>query len=223
MKSKMRNTIILFVIIACAIMGYVDAILQPGYVIKSIIKIGVFVFLPFCYSMLNKNYKIKDVLLGKTKNLKAAIAVGIGIYCIVVGAYLLFKDVFDFSSLTSSLNETTGVNGDNFIFVAVYISVVNSFLEEYFFRGFAFLSLKKVASRRFAYLFSSLMFALYHVAMMIGWYDVVVIGLCVVGLMIGGCIFNYFDEKEDTVYISWLIHMFANLATNTIGFMLFYL
>ena len=97
MKDNKRNTIILFVIIACAIIGYVDAILQPGYVIKSIIKIGMFVFFPFCYSVLNKNYKIKDVLLLKAKKLKIAIAVGIGIYCIVVGAYLLFKDVFDFA------------------------------------------------------------------------------------------------------------------------------
>ena len=31
-----------------------------------------------------------------------------------------------------------GVNAGNFVFVALYISIVNSLLEEFFFRGFAF-------------------------------------------------------------------------------------
>lgn len=223
MKIKKQYLVIGFVILACVIMGYVDAILQPGYVYKSIIKILLFVSLPFLYSLIDKQYSMMDGLKIKSNGLLVPILIGIGIYVVIVGAYLIFKDIFDFSSLTTSLNQSTGVNANNFVYVAMYISVVNSFLEEFFFRGFAFLTLKKFASKRFAYLFSSLMFAFYHVAMMIGWYDCIVIGLCLIGLMIGGCIFNYFDEQGNSIYLSWLIHMFANLATNTIGFMLFYL
>lgn len=223
MKIKKQYLVIGFVILACVIMGYVDAILQPGYVYKSIIKILLFVSLPFLYSLFDKQYSMMDGLKIKSNGLLVPILIGIGIYVVIVGAYLIFKDIFDFSSLTTSLNQSTGVNANNFVYVAMYISVVNSFLEEFFFRGFAFLTLKKFASKRFAYLFSSLMFAFYHVAMMIGWYDCIVIGLCLIGLMIGGCIFNYFDEQGNSIYLSWLIHMFANLATNTIGFMLFYL
>ena len=29
------------------------------------------------------------------------------------------------------------------------------------------------------------------------------------------------NEKYNNIYLSWLIHMFANFATNTIGFILF--
>lgn len=39
-------------------------------------------------------------------------------------------------------------------------------------------------------------------------------------LAIGGMIFNWLNEKLDTIYCSWLTHMFANFAINTIGFML---
>ena len=40
-------------------------------------------------------------------------------------------------------------------------------------------------------------------------------------IAIGGMIFNKFDEKSETIYLSWLVHMFANFATNSIGFLLF--
>ena len=41
------------------------------------------------------------------------------------------------------------------------------------------------------------------------------------GLIVGGCIFNYLNEKNDNIYPSWFVHMFANFAINTVGFILF--
>ena len=143
------------------------------------------------------------------------------IYAVILVAYFMFRNIFDFSALTSSLNETTGVNKSNFLWVAIYISFVNSLLEEFFFRGFAFLTLKKVVSKGFAYVFSSMLFALYHIAMMIGWFGIPVILISLTGLFVGGLIFDKFDDKYGNIYLSWLVHMFANFSINTIGFILF--
>ena len=211
----------ILVIIACIVMGIVDAVIQPGYAIKSAIKIIMFLLIPIVYGLFLKEFNIKNLMKPDKKGLCIAICLGFVIYGVVLGAYWIFKDVFDFSALTGSLNETTGVNKSNFIWVAIYISFVNSLLEEFFFRGFSFITLKKLTSRRFAYVFSSMAFALYHIAMMIGWFGLPVIIISLVGLFIGGMIFNRFDEKSENIYLSWLIHMFANFATNTIGFILF--
>ena len=211
----------ILVIIACIVMGIVDAVIQPGYAIKSAIKIIMFLLIPIVYGLFLKEFNIKNLMKPDKKGLCIAICLGFVIYGVVLGAYWIFKDVFDFSALTGSLNETTGVNKSNFIWVAIYISFVNSLLEEFFFRGFSFITLKKLTSRRFAYVFSSMAFALYHIAMMIGWFGLPVILISLVGLFIGGMIFNRFDEKSENIYLSWLIHMFANFATNTIGFILF--
>lgn len=211
----------ILVIIACIVMGIVDAVIQPGYAIKSAIKIIMFLLIPIVYGLFLKEFNIKNLMKPDKKGLCIAICLGFVIYGVVLGAYWIFKDVFDFSALTGSLNETTGVNKSNFIWVAIYISFVNSLLEEFFFRGFSFITLKKLTSRRFAYVFSSMVFALYHIAMMIGWFGLPVILISLVGLFIGGMIFNRFDEKSENIYLSWLIHMFANFATNTIGFILF--
>lgn len=211
----------ILVIIACIVMGIVDAVIQPGYAIKSAIKIIMFLLIPIVYGLFLKEFNIKNLMKPDKKGLCIALCLGFVIYGVVLGAYWIFKDVFDFSALTGSLNETTGVNKSNFIWVAIYISFVNSLLEEFFFRGFSFITLKKLTSRRFAYIFSSMAFALYHIAMMIGWFGLPVILISLVGLFIGGMIFNRFDEKSENIYLSWLIHMFANFATNTIGFILF--
>ncbi len=220
MRTK-RNVIILIIALVCGLMAIVDAIIQPGYLIKSVIKIVLFLFLPFIYSFYNKECNLKKLFAPDKKGLLTALLLGVGVYATVLGAYFAFRNIFDFSALTSSLTSTTGVNKQNFIFVALYISFANSLLEEFFFRGFAFLTLKSVSKRGIAYVVSSVFFAVYHIAMMIGWFAWPVVLLAMLGLILGGIIFDFIDEKYNNIYLSWLIHMFANFATNTIGFILF--
>lgn len=220
MKSK-KYIIIAITAFACLCMGLVDAVIQPGYLIKSAIKIVLFLLLPIVYSLIDKNCDLKRLFKPNKKGFLLALGLGGAVYAVILGAFLLFKDVFDFSSLTSSLTESTGVNKTNFIFVALYISFANSLLEEFFFRGFAFLTLKDYSNRTVAYIVSAALFAAYHIAMMIGWFGLPVILLSLLGLFAGGIIFNFFNEKYNNIYLSWLIHMFSNFATNTIGFILF--
>ncbi len=216
-----RVWIPVLVLFACIVMGIVDAVIQPGYIAKSGIKILLFLLIPVLYSLLKKNYDVFKVFKADKKGILFALYLGVIIYTVILGGYFALRNVFDFSALTSNLNETTGVNKSNFLWVALYISFVNSLLEEFFFRGFAFLKLKTILSKRFAYIFSSLAFSLYHIAMMIGWFGIPVILISLAGLFVGGMIFNRFDDGKNSIYLSWLVHMFANFSINTIGFILF--
>ena len=103
----------------------------------------------------------------------------------------------------------------------MYIAFLNSLLEEFFFRGFGFILLSKHAGRGFAFGFSALCFALYHLGMMNGWFSPGLLLLTVFGLFVGGCIFNYLNARCENIYPSWLVHMCANFAINTVGFMIF--
>lgn len=219
---KKKKTIILIVLLGCLIMGFIDAVIRPQYLIKSFVKIILFSLMPILYSRYNKDLNLKSLFKVKSKKeIIIALISGLAVFSFILGSYLILGGFFDFSNVVSSLSENVGVDIDNFIFVAIYISFINSLLEEFFFRGFAFLKLKELASRKFAYVFSSLAFALYHVAMMIGWFDISLFILTLSGLFVGGIIFNYFNEKYKNIYVSWLIHMFANFAINIVGFMLF--
>jgi membrane protease YdiL (CAAX protease family) len=210
--------IILIITLGCIAMALTDGIWQPGYAMKSAVKILFFLGIPLIF--LRKDFNSK--LFGfRKETLPKLITFGLGIYGFILAAYFILGPYFDFSSVVSGLEEQLGVNADNFIFVAIYISFVNSLLEEYFFRGIAFIELKTLTSRKFAYGFSATMFALYHVAMLIGLFDWYLIVLMLVALVVGGFIFNFINEKEESVLASWTVHLFANLAINTVGFILF--
>ncbi len=222
MQDKKRVYVLCgIVFVFCLIMALVDGVLQADYFLKSVIKFVLFLAFPVLYAHFDSQLKIKPLFAFERKGMQLALVLGVGVYAAILGGYLLLKNVFDFSAITTSLTGNIGVSRDNFLYVSLYISFVNSLLEEFFFRGFAFLTLRRVASARFAYLFSAGVFAIYHVAMMIGWFSVGVFALVLAGLFAGGLIFNYLNASSGTIYPSWLVHMFANFAINTIGFMLF--
>ena len=223
MKNNTKKAILIVALVTvfCVVMAIIDGILKANYFIKSILKLVLFLILPAIYSIFDKDIKIKENFIPEKKGIKLAIFLCMVVYIIILGGYLLLKDVFDFSAITGALTNNIGVTGKNFIYVSIYISFVNSFLEEFFFRGFAFLTLKRITGRKFANIFSSFVFAIYHIAMMIGWFSLDVFIIIMAGLFAGGLIFNYLNEKGECVYPSWLVHMFANFAINTVGFMLF--
>lgn len=220
-RKKSVTAIFILVILGCLIMAWVDSILSPNYAIKSTIKLILFLLIPVSYALIDQNTSFRKLF--KLKNGKKAfpIALGIGVYCFILGSYFLIGPYFDFSNITATLESSIGVSKSNFIFVALYISIINSLLEEFFFRGFAFLSLKKVISRKVAYVFSAGAFSLYHVAIMTSWFSPLLFIIIIISLFIAGLLFNWVNEKSNTIYPSWMIHLSANLAINTIGFILF--
>lgn len=202
-------------------MAWVDAVWQPPYAVKSAVKLLLFSLLPVSYGLWNREMQLKNLFRFRKNGFFIALLCGIALFCIILGGYFLLGSFFDLSGITRSLSGNIGVNAGNFGFVALYIAVVNAFLEEFFFRGFSFLALKEITSRRFACLFSAFCFSLYHVAMMIGWFELPLFLLTVLALFAAGLILNRFNEQFENIYGSYLIHMFANLAINTIGFLLF--
>ncbi len=220
----------LLTVIICVIMSLLDItftvfppennLLSP-YVLRSVIKALLFLACPLIWAAANNNRRVAKCLIPSARGFLAALGTGVAVFAVILGGYFTLGGLFDLSGIAGSLSSTAGVNKDNFIFVALYISFVNSFLEEFFYRGFAFQTLREAFPRRFAYIFSALVFSLYHVSIMIGWFGLPLYLLILVSLFFGGLIFNYFTERAGNIYFSWMIHMFANFAVNCIGFILF--
>lgn len=212
-------SIVVFSIFVCLI----DALIQPNYFVKIPIKILFFLALPMLFFIINKRDfdEFKKLFVFKKNGILKALLLGILVYLVIISGYFLLKSIIDFSNVTTSLTSGMGITAENFLYVSLYISLMNSFLEEFFFRGYGFITLKKYTSRRFAYIFSSVIFAIYHVGMLVDMFNIWTSILLLVGLIIGGCIFNYLNEANDNIYPSWFVHMFANFAINTIGFILF--
>jgi membrane protease YdiL (CAAX protease family) len=202
-------------------MAYVEAALVPGYAIKSIIKLTLFFVVPLLILSRQKELRAMSLFQMNGKKLLVPILFGAGVYIFIIAAYFTIGSFFDFSQVAAAITNSSGVEKKEFVWVAIYISFVNSLLEEFFFRGIGFLLLRQVSSRRFAYIFSAAAFSLYHVAIMSSWFSIYLFLLLVVSLFVAGLMFNRLNDKSGSIYTSWLVHMCANFAINTIGFVLF--
>ncbi len=212
---------ILFVAaVAVGLMAIIDGVISPGYFLKSIAKIILFLVLPIAAGGIKSNPGSFLRPSGK-REIISSVILGAGVYLSIMGAYLLFSPYLDLDRIRALLGEQLGVVRDNFMLIAIYISFVNSLLEEFFFRGYLFIVLLKKTSRFNAYSISAGIFALYHLAILKGWFSPLIFVLSMIGLFVGGLIFNRLNERNGNILSSWLVHMMANLAINTIGLMMF--
>ena len=131
-------------LLGCIIMISLEATIMPQFLYKSMIKVGVFGGCMMIYYILNRKTSFFDMLRVKNKKqLFISIGFGIGVYGVILLGYYLFRDFIEPEKITSNLLEKENISRENFLYVAIYISVINSLLEELFFRGFLFLELRK--------------------------------------------------------------------------------
>lgn len=223
MEQKNRNKVcrILTALAAgCLVMGLIDAVIQPGYLVKSGLKLLLFLLLPYLAVYRGSPQAMRRLFRWQGAGIWPVV-LGLGTFGGILGLYFLLGPYFDFSMVTGALQEELGVNAGNFIFVALYISFINSLLEEFFFRGFGYLTLRDYVPHKWALGISAVSFALYHVAMMVGWFRLDLMVLLISLLTFAGVMLDLFDKRSGNLYLSWFVHMFANFAINTVGFILF--
>ena len=222
MDNKKVNYILTTSIISISILFIVEQVMMASYLNKTITKIIMFTLIPIRYIIKIKKVTIQEGLKIKRLSLKTiylGITLGIGVVFVIGLSYYIFRNLIDINSIVYELETKSKVTQENYIMVATYFCIGNSFLEEFFFRGYIFLNLYEVGHKKFAYNFSAILFALYHIAIFRTWFSVGILLLCLLGLYIGAIIFNYVDTKSNNFLNSWIIHILADIMIASIGYM----
>lgn len=120
---------------------------------------------------------------------------GVGLYFL----WPLFGIVKDVSEQTMSL----GLNPGNWLFFIAYFSLVNPFLEEYFWRGY-------LGSATHGFYRYDAIFAGYHVLILIGKAHMLSIMYCVAVLTFAGWLWRQIARKDDGLLAPALGHMAAD-------------
>lgn len=222
MNAKKRAALVIGLVTAgCLIMAWVEGVLRPVYPVKSALKTAVFWGGAALYARAAGDRDIlRPFRRPGRKALRLALPLAAAVFLLLLGGYLLLSPWLDLSAIPENLAAKEGITQKTFPLAALYITFCNSLLEEYFFRGFAFLTLYRLGHVRLACGFSALAFALYHVSITSNWGSPALILLMVAGLTAAGLFFNWLDQ-DGSVLPSWLVHVGANLGTNTVGFILF--
>lgn len=132
MNKEKASGIIVLVIICCVFMALIETIIEPAYIVKSALKVAVFLLLPLVYAKITHTKLLDEFFKIDKRGMMKLFVLGSFIYAVILGAYTLTKNFFDYASLVQSLSADQKVNSGSFIGVALYISFCNSFLEEFF-------------------------------------------------------------------------------------------
>lgn len=213
-----KSLLFLYPIISLMLLLWIEQGLTVAYTTKTIAKILLFVGIPL---MLFYKKGFPFLLFKKVdrKSSSAAILVGITMMTIIVVTFIKLRTFIDIDALLIEL-AAIGVTSSVFPFIALYILFGNSLVEEFFFRGFLTSFFTRAWVR---VLIPSFLFAIYHIAIFLTWFSVPLLLLAVLGLWVGGIIFQLVNEKSGTILPSWTIHLFADVGILLIGIYIFYI
>lgn len=211
----MKKKSLLLIIVLSGLMGLVEVFIAKSYMEKALYKLVIFLVLPLLLNVKYDYINFERLFTINKKKLARYFILGLLVFILIVLGYMVFGSLIEFDQVGLKLEENMGVKKKNFLGVALYIALVNSFLEEFIFRGLGYLNLGKNKSWGWE---GALIFALYHMAIMRGWFNPLIFLLALAGLFLAGLFFNLLDSKSDNLYLSYLVHMFANLAINYIAY-----
>ncbi|MCU9613777.1 CPBP family intramembrane metalloprotease [Caldibacillus lycopersici] len=224
MRGKHIGQIVLLTILSCIALFIIEQIIEVGYVIKTAAKLVMFLIIPLAYITFVLRQPILAFLNVKSidiKNLRLGFIFGVLAMGIVISAFVLFHNFINTDTIIDDLQTRLKITPEIFLFIAIYITLGNSLLEEFYFRGFIFFNLYKTDHKLLAYLFSSLLFSVYHVAIFAVWFNIWLILLAMLGLFLVGLVFSWLNTKSNNFLNSWLLHILADLGVMLIGFHLF--
>jgi CAAX amino terminal protease family. len=224
MEKKFPWTVIVISVASCLLLFIVEQIIGAPYIVKSAVKIFLFLIVPLRF--VKKGGLLPDKAGfrhpgGDRKKRRISLLLGWLSMSGIVIIYFLFSPFIDGEAIIDDLVNRVQVTRSVFLFVALYITFGNSFLEEWYFRGFIFKQLHGMGRRRWAYIYSASLFSLYHGAIFALWFHWWVMLLALFGLFLVGLLFNYLNEGVETILNSWIVHVFADAGVMAIGFYLF--
>lgn len=218
-RHRMAFAVISAAILVVAGLYIVDQLLRLSYNGKILVKLVLFAVFPLLYICLTGDNFIRTSFHNRAPALRLdwTKALGLGVIVIIVAAFWVTKGKMDVTAITGDFTNKYKIGQNQLVWYGAYLTFGNSLLEEFFFRGFVFLGLRHLGFRWLGYGVSSLLFALYHIANFQTWFHPLLFVLALAGLLIGGLIFCALDDRADTFFNSWFVHICADLAIVALG------
>lgn len=143
---------------------------------------------------------------------------------VIIGSYFLLSSLVDVAGIAKNLTGQ-GISKETYIYVALWISFINPFMEEYFWRGFVFYRayqfVNGVWPKRLVLIGTGFLFALHHTIIIQPWFNWWQFTLVTLFLAAAGVIFNLLYLRSGSIIPSLLVHAAADLSLAFLGFKVF--
>lgn len=127
----------------------------------------------------------------------------------------------DKASIAAKIHEQFSVTAGTVLLIAPFTILINSLIEEFFYRGFAF---GLIARRRpmLGILLPPTVFTVQHLLFAYHWVGPGTVTIGVVALFVFSLVTQYMYHKADTIVAPWVIHSCGDLAMMAIAVELIY-
>tara|TARA_Y100000310_G_C20586486_1_gene765688 strand:+ start:368 stop:910 length:543 start_codon:yes stop_codon:yes gene_type:complete len=146
------------------------------------------------------------------KNLLKSTLIAAVFATIYASSFLFLGEFLNLKTIASELGRSAAINTSNILVIGAYIILINSLLEEFFWRGFVFKELSAVTSLWLAHLISGIAFALHHVMFYYNWFNPAWVVLFSVALTLFTLFMNTIVKKYRDLYTCWYIHAIVDVV-----------
>ena len=174
----------------------------------------LFIILPLAYCRTVGVRIGADILKPRNWRRGLPAAVGLGILAVVVfwGAYYWLGDLLlDKAMIARKIGLQFSVTASTVLLIAPITIFVNSLLEEFFYRGFAFGQLVR-RNRVLGYTLPATAFTVQHVLFIYHWVTPLPFALAVLGLLVFALVLQKAYEATDSIVAPWVIHILGDVA-----------
>jgi len=155
-----------------------------------------------------------DVLKWRNARNRLAPAVGLGVLAVLIfwGAYALLGDLLlDKAAIVAKIERQFSVTPRTVFLIAPVTIFLNSLLEEFFYRAFAFGRLVR-HNRTLGYLLPATAFTMQHVLFIYHWVTLLPFAIAVVSLFVFALVLQRLYESADSIVAPWVVHMLGDVA-----------
>ena len=207
------GTLVLLTLLPLAMIGLQLALGLEGVVGYSLYKL-MFLIPPWLYCRRHGIRIGADIL--KLHNWRRGLpaALGLGALAVVIfwGVYYCLGDLLlDKAMITTKIEDQFSVTASTVLLIAPVTILLNSLLEEFFYRGFAFGQLVR-KNRPLGIWLPAVAFTVQHLLFIYHWVTPVPFAMAVLGLLVFALVLEKAYEAADSIVAPWLIHILGDVA-----------
>lgn len=162
--------------------------------------------------------QIRESVGLKSSNMLFGLGLGVLMAGVIVGGYYaMLREVIEPGPMLAKV-ESLGILKYYWV-MAVFISLIHSLFEEYYWRGFILSGLAGWTSKGWVVvLISGGIFGIHHVFAMLELFPLIWVVLCVAGTVVAGVTWSWMRVRGKSIWDCYISHVFADLAIMWIGY-----
>lgn len=224
-KNKLRILLVLLILLPPFAIFLSRFFFESNYFFSSLYKL-IFLF-PIVFAVYFEKKRLKTALFENfsinsfKKHLRISLVLGLLLATIYLLSFFIFKSYLDLEFVKEKLSLLIDLDAKKLIFVGAYIIIINSLLEEFFWRSFLFAKFKTIAPKALAYFIPALAFSFHHVMFYYNWFTLPFFITVTIGLIAYSLIMNKIFDYSKDLFSCWLIHALVDIVQITIAFVIF--